>query len=367
MNKIKLSNPVRLIAFFLTAALLISTFGFTVDGWQIGNKGEKSPFDGPFSSPNDGENTTTNRIPEKPEIYIPAYVNRLTGVETSEIEALKGHLAFIMDPSISSYGISRADLLCEIPTENGERYIAFISNTDNLSKIGSLTPTRGYISNIAKYFGSICLSVGNDDSIKYTHCNMSDTTLDLSDGGYYYSEFTSNLYTNCDLLNMAITNQETWAGQTNTEALPFDYVDFGLEPIIFESITAQRITVNNESSLATEMRYSTETRRYILYKDSMPKIDSLNGKELEFTNCFVLFADSVTYDNTECSQMVMDTIGQGKGYYFTSGGVIEIYWVGTEEGSLSFYALSGEKLIVNRGKSFISFVKSSKIENVRFQ
>ena len=35
MNKFKLSNPVRLIAFFLTAAILTTTFGFTVDGWGV--------------------------------------------------------------------------------------------------------------------------------------------------------------------------------------------------------------------------------------------------------------------------------------------------------------------------------------------
>ena len=368
MNKSKLSNPVRLIAFFLTAALLVCTFGFTVDGWQIGGEEGNNKSDGPLSSINgETEDTTTNGSQDDPDIYIPAFVNKLTGIEISESESLNNHLAFVMDPSISSYGISRADLLCEIPTEDGDRYIAFISNTDSLSKIGSLAPSRGYISNVAKYFGSACLSVGNDDSIKYVHCNMADATLDLSDGGYYYSEFTSNLYTNCDLLSMAIAHSGSNFAQTNKEPLPFSFVDFGLEPIFFESITAQKITVNKGSDLSTELRYNTEIGRYILYNDGMPRIDSLNGKNLEFTNCFILFSDSITYDNAEYSQMIMDTIGKGNGYYFTSGGVIEFNWIGTEDGRLSFYTILGEKLVVNRGRSFISFVKSSKTESVIFQ
>ena len=35
MNNKKTSNPVRMIAFFLAAVILICTFGFTVDGWQF--------------------------------------------------------------------------------------------------------------------------------------------------------------------------------------------------------------------------------------------------------------------------------------------------------------------------------------------
>ena len=50
MNKNKLSNPVRLIAFFLTAVVLICTFGFTADGWQIDNN-ENNDSIGMFPTP----------------------------------------------------------------------------------------------------------------------------------------------------------------------------------------------------------------------------------------------------------------------------------------------------------------------------
>ena len=111
MNKNKQSNPVRLIAFFLTGVILICTFGFTVDGWQSADKSQvqESPQvngkpDENIMSPENNESGTEN-TPEEPEIYIPAYTNRLTGLECSEEIAAKTHLAFIMNADADCYGI----------------------------------------------------------------------------------------------------------------------------------------------------------------------------------------------------------------------------------------------------------------------
>ena len=363
MNKFKLSNPVRLIAFFLTAVVLICTFGFTVDGWQIGNYYSNNEQQGPFSPPDNEENTETNS-PSEPEIYIPEFVNRLTGIEISEEEATRAHFAFILNPTLSTYGLSRADLICEIPTEDGERLVAFISDIENLSKIGSISQTRGYISNVAKYFGGISTFSGCDDAISYTSCDLTSRQFDLTEGGYFYTEYTNNVYSNSDLINRGIKDLGIDCNTVDKASLPFNFVDFGCDPIMYDELSAQSITINRENSSYTELRYNSESGEYILYKNGLIKVDALNAKPVIFANCFVLFADSITYDNTECSQMVMDTIGQGKGYYFTAGGVIEISWIGTEEGALSFYTSDGERLTVNRGKTFISFVKSSKTDSV---
>ena len=366
MNKFKLSNPVRLIAFFLTAVVLICTFGFTVDGWQIGNYDDNNDQQGPFLPSTGGENTETN-TPSEPEIYIPQFVNRLTGIEISEEDALRGHFAFILNSALSCYGLSRADVLCEIPTEDGERLVAFISDIENLSKIGSISQSRGYISNIAKYFGGVCTFSGCDDAISYTSCDLTGRLFDLSQGGYFYTEYTNNVYSNSDLLNNGIKDSGIKFNLPDTTPLPFSFVDFGSDPITYDEITAQIITINREKNSHTELRYNPESSEYVLYKDGLIKVDALNAKPVIFANCFVLFADSITYDNAECSQMVMDTIGQGRGYYFTAGGVTEINWVGSEDGTLTFYTADGERLIANRGRTYISFIKSSKTDSLSFQ
>ena len=272
-----------------------------------------------------------------------------------------------MNPNLPSYGISSADLLCEVSTENGSRYIAFINDTQNLWKIGSITPTRGYISNIAKYFGAISVSSGNDDSIHYTGCDTTGSSIDLTHGGYHYTEYTNNVYTNRDLLDKAILSSGINLSNVFSGVLPFDFVEFGTKYTIPDGKDANKVTVIRGKESSCELIYNAEVKQYALYKNGQLLTDSLNGKTANFANCFVLFADSITYDNANCSQMVMDTLGQGNGFYFTEGKAIGIFWIGTEEGTLNFYTADGERLTANRGKSYISFIKSSTTDSLLFQ
>ena len=369
MNKNKLSNPVRLFAFFLTAVVLICTFGFTVDGWQIEGGNGKNESIGMFPNPpnDDGKgDTTVDTPPDEPEMYIPEFVDRITGLEVNEDMAKGAHLAFVMNPQLPAYGISGAELLCELPTEDGTRYVAFISDVKSLWKIGSIIPTRGYISNLIKYFGGVTVANGCDDSIQYNKCDTSCTTLDLSRLNCHYTEFTNNVYTNRDLLSTGIINSGIDPSALPAPILPYVFPDFGSDPISFNEGTAVKITVTRGKESVSELVYNSESRQYILYNSGVPLTDSLNGKIAYFDNCFILSADSVTYDNAQCSQMVMDSIGQGKGYYFTGGSFTEINWHGSEDGTLTFYTLDGERLIANRGRSYISFIKSSKTDSIFF-
>ncbi len=373
MNKLKLSNPVRLIAFFLTACILVLTFGFTADGWQIEdppqNDGEnKPPINGGQGGEADGGGNTEGETPSEPEIYIPEFTNRLTGLECDELAAGKLHYALVVNPEIPLYGISGADIICELPTEDGTRMIAFVNELTNLWKIGSFTGTRGYISNLVKYYGGISIAYGCDDSIYYTKCDLAGQNIDLSLGGKHcYTEFTENVYTNHDLLEGAIREAAINGEGLMTHPLPYNFVDFGEEAVLYDLEAADKIIIPFDKGIRTELLYNSESHKYTLTKEGEKILDAANGISPEFTNCFVLFADSITYDNAECSQMVMDTIGQGRGYYFTAGGVTEINWVGSEEGTLTFYTADGERLIANRGRTYISFIKSSKTDSLSFQ
>ena len=364
-----------MIAFFLTAFLLICTFGFTVDGWQIGEGGDLgSSADGtegePPSTPPSNENEENQDEPkDEPEVVLPKYYNRITGLETSEEIASRAHIAFVINPYLPSYGISGADLICEVPTENeGSRIIAFLPETENLWKIGSITNTRGYISNIVRYFGAVCVSAGSDDGTYYTQCDIKDRHLDLSvNTSYQYTEFTKNIYTNRDLLNAGISGLGIDLNSIKSPTLPYDFLDFGSEPIKYGEETASIIRINHAANSVTELRFDEKSHQYTLYKNGLLFVDSMNDRGIEFANCFILFADSITYDNSECSQMVMDTIGKGRGYYFSEGGVCSISWVGSGDGTLCFYNEDGERLTANRGCTYISFIKSSKAEGLIYE
>ena len=172
MNNTKLSNHVRLIAFFLTAVILVCSFGFTVDGWTLGNDASFiSPEDifGGVADNNVNKDSITNKNDDAGE-NLPKYFNLLTGMDTTEERANSSPLAFVVDAEDACYGISNSDLLIEIPIENNAtRFVSFVSDNDGIWKIGSLTSSRDYINDLVKYFGSIAIYNQKDDLKEYVH------------------------------------------------------------------------------------------------------------------------------------------------------------------------------------------------------
>ena len=139
------------------------------------------------------------------------------------------------------------------------------------------------------------------------------------------------------------------------------------EEHIYGISEAYTVTIPYSEKAKVELFYSEKTSRYLYYKADMRKMDMLNGNNIGFDNIFVLFADATTYEKAHGSELVMDTMSGGVGYYATMGTYSEIRWGVNELGNLEFYSLSGEKLIVNTGKSYISFFKSSLSSSVKLQ
>ena len=369
MNTIKTSNPVRLIAFFLTAAILTTTFGFTVDGWGVkedekdsqGSLGAIKKEENFFNPPKE-DNTEKN-----PEIIIPEHINRLTGLETTNEISSNTPLAFITEGLHNTYGISQSDLLVEIPVENEEtRFVSFISDISNLWKVGAVSPSKGYINNITKYFGAIAVYNEIDENIKYDYCDLDKTSIDLSlNEGFSYTEFSNKIYTNCQLIEAAKKYYSTVKIDAYEDTLPYSFNSFGNNNIKFDSLAIRFEAKLNENSIL-KLTFDKENRKYSYENNGISLTDPLNGKNLSFTNCFVLFADSVTYDNFDGCQMVLNTVGSGVGYYITEGSYTEIKWSSTISGALLFCLSNGEKLTVNRGNSYICYIKSSKINNISF-
>ena len=363
MNKTKLSNHVKLIAFFLTAVILVCTFGFTVDGWLMVSEDEN-----PSPEVNLPTNPPAQDSITKPDTYIPEFVNRLTGLEATKEITETTPLAFIMDSSDGCYGISRSDILVEIPIEDGKtRLISFITDINELWKIGPLSSSRGYITNTIKYFGGVAVYKGRDDKIKYDSCDISQNSLDLSlKEGYYYTEYQSKVYTNFDLITAGLKTYGINIIDNESVSLPYAFNGFGNEDIQFNK-SAIEIDITRTDTKRIKLSFNEETGKYLYLENGNKKIDALNGQAIDFTNCFVLFADSVTYDNSQCSQMIMDTIGSGTGYYITNGSLTEIKWNASKTGIMNLYLSTGRKLVINRGNSYICYMKSSKTNNILFK
>ena len=91
----------------------------------------------------------------------------------------------------------------------------------------------------------------------------------------------------------------------------------------------------------------------------------LTGKNIAFTNLFILFANTTTYETHNGTELVLDNVSGGSGYYISGGQATEIKWRVNDSGDLEFTSLDGEILSVNRGNAYVGYFKASNSLNIK--
>ena len=349
MKSNKQSNLLRPVAFFALAAILILTVAFAASGYNE-TKDEGEDLSPPLQ--NEGENKPT----QEPT---PDYFDRLTGLPTTVDKTDLTGVAFVLNSTDPLFGVHSSKVTIEIPTEGGGTRLVVHLDKDALpGKIGSLSPTRGYISSLSSAFSGLLVSYGNDGKLSGADNNDGFDMSRIS--GYSYTEYTTYHYTNADLVTAGIKNLSL--PDTTGGALPFYFVKYGEEMRLTQRAT--RLTIPYSDTNTTDLVYSGEDGEYKLLKNGNASIDLLNGKPLSYKNVFLLFADSITYETSDYTEMILNTDGGGKGIYLTNGTYREIYWSKGEGGELIFTTPEGDLLEINRGTSFISVAKSSESKNI---
>lgn len=350
MKSSKEGNLLRLIAIFLVAVTLVLTIGFAADGWQgaaNGTQNNNQPTQAPEAS-----------LPPPPKI--PDFLNPLTGLETSEDKASARQICYVLNSLEAICGLSSSSLTVELPCENGEsRILAYIDENVTVEpKIGSITKTRDYISNIASFFGGLLISAGNDDTIEYSSIDVSDSVIDLlGHVGYYYTENEKNIYTNKNLIEALLTTKGISLEKSDEIRMPFDFIGY-FDNAIKASELARTVSIEYSTDNTTKFSYSSDGE-YTVSKNGANIVDTKTGKLVSYENVFVLFADATTYERINGIQTVVDTHTSGLGYYFTEGTKYNIRWYCDDAGSLVFLSDSGTKLTVNRGRSYIAYQKAT--------
>ena len=366
MNMTKSSNYGKLIAFFLIASILLCILGFAAEGWQTKqddkiqtNTSQDITDDDKNEEIGNGGNNENSVLPG------PIFLNPLTGLEDTALICATRPVAVTVDGDSPLFGLSFADILVEFPTETGStRYLAITGNYRAIGKLGSIAPTRGFISNVSSYFDSILISAGKDDTVEYSYINNSAYHFDLASiSGYHYTEYSTLKYTNGSLIEAGIKNSNINSVISSDYSLPFIFGDaFGKYN---GALPAKSLSIQIAENVKNELSYSEETNNYTLSKNGEIKIDPLKDAPLEYENVFVLFSDCMTYESAKGAQLIMDTVTSGLGYYAFGGNLTRIQWR-VIDGKLSFYDDNGDPLTAQSGRSYISFMKSSKIDLVEF-
>ncbi len=368
MNTTKISSYGKLIAFFLVIVILLSTFVIAAGGWQISN--DDPDNDNPTNDNNDITDNDANdskepsndgdEITQLPPSS-PKYYDFITGTEIEEEISTRQQFAYVIDSNSPLCGISGCSLLVEFPIENNStRFLMFNNRSLIYNKIGSITYSRKYIDNIAHAFGATVVSLSNDDTIDYNYVNHGKSNVELMKiNGSYYNEYTYFHYTSPSLFNQ--TANDVYTSEQSTLPYILTGVD---EKTKIGSISAS--TVNVPYSNSTSLIFSKDTNKYVLTKSNSDRIDVYSSEKVSFDNAFILFSDSMTYETAFSTQTILSTLGSGQGYYIQNGYAEEITWCLSENGDMTFYNSSGTKLTVNRGSSYMAFVKSSNMSSVVF-
>lgn len=379
MKSIKIAGFYKLVAFALIAIMLVVAAQVAASGWQSPDtdkpdSGEVDDNNNQADENTDGkddENQGANPNEEPPveEIVVPKYYNYLTGLETTDEASRAAPICFVLNSSSPLYSISSADVLIEIPVENGEtRLLAYVPSGDIIGKIGSVAATRPYISSAAKFFGGIAVYSGNDGGASdfFPAFETHAKAIDLSQyTGYCYTENTLFLYTNSDLINAGLLNASLSTTMSETPTLPFNFTAPDGASVTLDK-SATTVVLPYSPSNETELYYSKDTGLYTFCKSGSAKKDLLNAKNAEFTNAFILFANSKLHYTEVGTSFEMNTEGGGRGYYLSGGQYTEIIWSVDESGNMIFSDTNGTKLTVNRGKTYIGYFISSNYSTVGF-
>lgn len=365
MKSIKGGNLLRLVAFFVIAAILTCTVSFAAGGWQSFLQNEPDSDDAANNVPDgDVDENIDGSIENGGEAVVtPILKHYLTGIPISAAELGCAPISFIYSSDDPLYGISSAFLTVEIPTENGNtRYLSLFSSNTYLGKIGSISPTRGYINTISAALGAQLVYRGGDDSFSYS--TSEPIGIDITqNSGYSYTEYTDYHYTNSDLVTAMIKNCGVSQVLGNHIRAPFIHSDSEIRG----QQAAMNVVIPYSDSNTTQLAYSTADGKYTLYKGSNAIKDLLNDRTVSYDNVFVLFADAITYETADATETVFDTKGGGSGYYFTRGTAFNISWSVDKDGNLSFYNEMGGRLSVNVGTSYIAFERSSRKNNIIYK
>ena len=365
MKWLQNGNLTKLVAFFVISVVITCTVSFAANGWESFVGDGTSKGDSVVENTPSEEKTEDSGDVETPSedvsvvIPTPKYYHSITGLEIDRETSLKRPLCFVFSSTDPLYGISASYLTVEIPTEYGNtRLLCFTDDAKTLGKIGSLAPKRGYISNIASYFGGILFYYGKDDMIEYSYSEPEDELDFLETMGYCYTEYGSFVYTNADLVSAIITNSKVNQALTDTVSIPYTFVA-DTERVSLSGKSANNVSISYSDGNSTQLTYSVSEGRYLLSKNTTSKTDLLNDKALKYDNAFILYANSTTYESEETTQLILNTTESGSGIYMTDGEYVEITWKTDASGALVFYDTNGNQLAINRGTTYIAYVKSS--------
>lgn len=299
--------------------------------------------------------------------------NLLTGEINLSKEAIGKRPVAVMinnvEDALPQYGITQADIIFELPVEGDlTRLMALYADYTQVPDICAIRSCRYYYPAIAKGFDAFYVHWGIDQTVKgYVASLNMDCYEGLSnDGGLFgrdkarrsagYSLEHTGYFKGTNFAPVAEQEGERLELRDSKKGSAFRFCEMGVTVTPNGSACSQA-KINFGAATAT-FTYDAEKGVYYKKINGHAHIDGKTGEQLTFTNVFVLETKISVRDEIGHKQLDWAGSSNAKGYYISNGKMQEIRWSkanGNESSYLKFYDMNGQKLVMNRGKSYIAY------------
>ena len=274
-------------------------------------------------------------------------------------------------------GISGMDILIEVMVEGGISRLVGITNDyvdadgePTLDVYGPIRSTRPYMISLSQAFGSLMVGGGGSPQAyemiqKYGFPYIDGVNDRYASQGFYrdVERYKEDGWEHSLMVNgkgiAKIADYNSYS-LTGTTANAFNFIEEG-KTMYLSGGSATHVILKYSLYQQVQLVYSSQTGTYYRYQHGdVPHLDAENGEQLNFRNVLILFAQTSNIEGDTEGRLNVQTTGSGEGYYISDGRYVPIRWSRASDTSeLSITGMSGEKLTINRGKTFISVVNSS--------
>ena len=312
----------------------------------------------PDEKPEPSDDALADVTPPEETPPAPVFYNQLTGL--------------VCDEDLSSYrpisvcvgnfdgkrqeGLSLADVLVEAPIDGDTtRMWAIYGAPTTVPKISPVRSVRDYMMPIARSFDAITAYAGTNDAVGAPSTPFSGDTLD-----YIHQNLSTTFLNDGTALSTsgsALLSAANTMGYKTKDTVSLPYVLTAPNeplPSVGNRISSIRFSFSYANTVS--FSYNEETGAYTRSQRGETYTDA-NGEQLTFGNVLLLFHNANFYHSADGTSFSLDTDAGGDGFCYTGGGMTRVIWRKDETGNISFYDTNGDKLTLNRGKTYIGMLR----------
>ena len=350
---------------------------------------EQTPTDEPevpeqgITDPEQQEEITEPEVPEQQTPPESLYINKLTGLPTTEQLSNQRPVAIMFNnikAALPQHGIADMDVVYEAIVEGSiTRLLGVTTNWQALTTLGSIRSSRDYYIDFSDAHNAIYIHAGGSDiaygvlSQRKTD-NIDGVNGNAADSKAFYRDqarrkkgvsLEHTMFTTGERLTQAIADNKFNTTLKDGFVSPLKFADTATDIggenatyvyVPFSTYAQSYFDYNSETGVYDKGQYVSS--KSSLDKHDSPHLDGNTNAQLAFENIIIIYTSYRTIDDK--GRQAVNFTGSGDGYYFSDGKGKKIKWErATRTGGYTLYEADGTtELLMNKGKTYIGVVKN---------